>query len=589
MRELKGLITLFVAAIVLVSSFTAFAESTEYRIDELHMKTAIPNEMLAITRDCKKTDSYFSQFGFDYKETLKMFKQANVYLQAIKQDGSLTLSITMTKDKNSEKIGNYNRLEDKELKDIMSKYLNDDAYKSGSIVESNGVKYINLAMRTKSGKKTIQSQQYCTVANGMSIAIILDAPAGKKLKSADKTLVADVVADTYITDNNVFEKYRELIVYGGITLLAVILVIVILLVLLKKLKNPNRKHKHIVHELAHEHQISETTQIPRQKSVFNMTKPTMSFMKNYEPLKEKGKKTNDDIVDEILEETKDIKQAEPERASEKEMIFDEKPFEEKIKPAVETTKREVPLAEKIISDKSKKISEPVEEEYVPIAEPMEFPEKKKEEKPVLETEIETADEVVEEKLEKGNEYFEEVPEGKDMYAYSDVDTAVDEYSAAKAESQMIREERKETLETVKNVLKAVGRGILAVLGAIWSVICFIAVHLKYFCINVYRAFKKSRAKKKREKAEEERRRRIAEQRRRSREAQKARQRQNANRNEGDLVKVHSSGERRPQKRPSAQTQRRVQQRPQQRPQHRTQSGRGTAPSNRQNRGHRDRY
>lgn len=564
MKKFTRFFSLIAVLIIALSALavTAFAESTSYEIDELYMSIPIPNDMLAITRNSEKTDSYFSKFNLKYKKTMNNFKDGNIYLQAMKEDGSLTLTVTMTKDKNSEKLDNYANISDSELKSVMNKYLNDEAYKSGSIVGYGNLKYIYLTMSTKSGKKIIQAQQYLTVVNGMNITITLDAPAGVKLTSDDKETLTSIVEGTKIINNNFFARYKDLIVYGGVTLFGIVVVALAVFIIVKRLRNPDKKHKNIVHELAHEHRISETTKIPR-KSIFNITKPTMSFLKNYKPIEE----IEDSDVDEntVKEVTKKVRTEDekPPVVSENTQEFNEKPLKAK-KPA-----REVPLAEKIVANNVKSTSEPMEED-VPIAKPMEFSEDKHEKvEPINDEQIGELEDVKPERAEQDDfdsvdDYFDVVPDKQDMYAYSDVDTAVDEYSAAKAEARMIREERRESAEVVMRVFKAIGRGILNVLQGIWMVICYIIIHLKYFCINVFRAVKKSRAKKKRMKLEEERKRRAAEERRRQREAQRARQRQNANRGENDLVKMRSSDERRPARRTVYPSDRRPQQRPPQR-------------------------
>lgn len=561
MKRLKGIFSVLFAVMIALGSVTVFAASETYNVKELNMTLSVPNDMLAVMRESEKTDSFFSNFDLDYEDFMNSFESNGIYFQAVKQDASLTLTVTMSEDKNSKKIDNYNNLKDSELKDIMNKYLNDKAYKSGALVKCNNLKYIYLTLKTKSGKKTIQAEQYCTVVNGMNILLTLDAPAGKKLKSADKEMFKEVINSTHIEDNNFFTKYKNYIIYGGVTLFGIIVVVIVLIILLKKLRNPNRKNKHLIHELAHEHRISETTRIPTSKT----SQHTQSFMKNYKPVDE----TDKEIVEEV-EEIEEIPENNPETVTEEPEV-NKAEFEVKAniqKSDEEPVVNETPLAEKIVSNGSKTVSEPDEE--VPIAQPMEFKEK---EEPVEtpkepEQEIEIVD--VAEDSNEVDDYFEEVPEKENMYAYSDVGTAVDEYSAAKEESRLIREERRETADTILNILKAIGRGILAVLSTIWMIICYLVIHIKYFCINVYRAIKKSRAKKKRMKIEEQRRRNVAEQRRRQREAELARRRQNANRNEGDLVKVRSSGERRPAPRTAYPSNRRPQQRPQnRRPQQRS--------------------
>ncbi len=565
MKRLKGIFSVLFAVMIALGSVTVFAASETYDVKELNMTLSVPNDMLAVMRESEKTDSFFSNFDLDYEDFMNSFENNGIYFQAVKQDASLTLTVTMSEDKNSKKIDNYNSLKDSELKDIMNKYLNDQAYKSGALVKCNNLKYIYLTLKTKSGKKTIYAQQYCTVVNGMNILLTLDAPAGKKLKSADTEMFKEVINSTHIEDNNFFAKYKNYIIYGGVTLFGIIVVVIVLIILLKKLRNPNRKNKHLIHALAHEHQISETTRIPSQKSGFKASRHTQSFMNNYKPIDETDEKNVKEVekIEEIPENVPETVTEEPEVNKAE---FEVKPDVPEVQE--EPVEKETPLAEKIVSNGSKSVSEPDEE--VPIAQPMEFKDKEEPAKAPQESEQEIEIVDVAENSNEVDDYFEEVPEKENMYAYSDVGTAVDEYSAAKEESRLIREERRETADTILNILKAIGRFLLAVLSTIWMIICYLVIHIKYFCINVYRAIKKSRAKKKRMKIEEQRRRNVAEQRRRQREAELARRRQNANRNEGDLVKVRSSGERRPAPRTAYPSNRRPQQRPQnRRPQQRS--------------------
>ena len=536
MKKFARIFSVFVILVIVFGNvcLTAFAEKTSYEIDELNMSIPIPNDMLALTRNSEKTDPFLSKFGLKYKDTIENFENGNIYLQAMKEDGSLTLTVTMTQDKNSEQINNYESLSDDEIKGVMNRYLNDNAYKSGSVVEFNNIKYIYLTMSTKSGKKIIQAQQYSTVINGMNIIVTLDAPAGEKISTDDEEMFTSVIKQTKILEKNFFAQHQDYIIYGVATLIGLIIVAVVFVILIRHFKNPGRKHKNIVHELAHEHRISETTKIPR-KGIFNITKPTMSFMKNYEPIEEIGKENK---KNKKRAENRDY---EPQR---KDTQADE-PLSAKVKK----TEKEVPIEQKIVANNARRVSG--QEEEIPIAKPMEFKEEEPEEKPVYEekgSEGGFVQNPAEESFDKADDYFDEVPEKEDMYSYSDVETAVDEYSLAKEESRRIREERHESAETAKRVLMTIGRGILSVLQSILMIIVYIVIHCKYFCINLYRMIKKNRARKKRMKIEEERRKEASERRRAQREAQRARQRENANRGENDLVKVRSSEESRPVRR-----------------------------------------
>ena len=245
---MKKFARIFSAFVILVIVFgnvclTAFAEKTSYEIDELNMSIPIPNDMLAFTRDSEKTDPFLSEFGLKYKDTIENFENGNIYLQAMKEDGSLTLTVTMTQDKNSEQINNYESLSDDEIKGVMNKYLNDNAYKSGSVVEFNNIKYIYLTMSTKSGKKIIQAQQYSTVINGMNIIVTLDAPAGEKISTDDEEMFTSVIKQTKILEKNFFAQHQDYIIYGVATLIGLIIVAVVFVILIRHFKNPGRKHK----------------------------------------------------------------------------------------------------------------------------------------------------------------------------------------------------------------------------------------------------------------------------------------------------------------------------------------------------------
>lgn len=494
MKNTVRIIAAAVICVVIGSVFalTAFAENTAYEINELNMSIPIPNDMLVITRDSKKTDSFFSEFGLDYSETMDKLKEGNIYLEAMNSDSSLTLMVTKTETEESKSIGNYNSISDEELANIKEKLLEDKAYKSASVVEYKDIKYINLSMSHKEGKKTVQAQQYNTVFNGDNINITLQSAPGQKLSKTDKEMLASVVEGTAIIEENFFTKHGSLILYGSVTIFGIAVVVVVLIILLKKRGNPKRKHNDLVHELAHEHKISATTQIPR-KTIFNVTKPTNSFLTNYAPIEE---------------------------------------LDAEKKPA------QAPVPEK--AEVAKAVSEPVEEEIPTKRIPLE------EAQPVPEQAVSEETVVAEEGFDDVADYFDDdddlYNEPEDIYAAQNYTSDYEEYEEDEEEEHYVREGS--AAETAKKVFSAIGRGLVTFFTAVGRGIAFVAVHIKYFCINLSRMIKRSRAQKKRVKMEEERRRQASEQRRIQRDAERARRQRNLDRGENDLIKVHSSNERR---------------------------------------------
>jgi hypothetical protein len=516
----------------------AFAVNNTYEIDEIGMSISIPDDMLTITRDSKKTDTYFSTFGLDYTETMSNLTEGNIYLQAMKEDGSLTITVTMAETEDSKEFGNYNDLSEAEINSITSGYLKDKTYKSCAVAKYNGNTYMNLIVNTKSGNKTVQAQQSSTVVGGKLYTVSMYASAGKKLTDDNKTLMGTILSSVSITESNFFTDNMETIIFVGIIAIAGIAMIVLFIVLIKYLKNPVRKNKVLVHELAHEHRITETTQIPK-KRINKKAIHDEAFLDEYEPLGDNSRKKAT-VADNIKAE-KAVSTPVPEEELEQleDIIVPEKIQEE----IVEQTTEKSDIEEIIEEAKSQVISDEAEENNNEV------------EEVIPDQVIEDTEPVVqgEENLESATDYFDDVPKEEEMYSYTDVETAVDEYSTAHREARRSREydrpDKKEYSSQAKDValkvLKAIGRGILSVLQVIWMIICFVVIHLRYFCINVYRLIKRKNAQRKRRKAEEERKRRAEERRRRQREAEMNRRRQNANRGENDLIKVHSRDERVP--------------------------------------------
>lgn len=560
------------AAIALPFAFTAFAESTAYEIDALNMSIPIPDDMIVLTRDSTANDEFFKTFKLNYDTTMSKLTEGNIYLESVTKDSALTLTVTMTKTEDSKKIGSYNSLSDEELANIMQKLRENKTYKDASPVEYNDIKYICLNMSFKSGKKTVQAQQYNTVMNGENINITIQAAPGKKLKAADKELLGEIVGGVTILNDNFFNRNKSIILYGSITLVGIAVIIVVFVLLLKYFRNPNRKHKILVHELAHEHKITETTQIPK-KHIFNVTKPTNSFLTKYAPVGEKGKrKKKAEVLPEESREIKSYSEPVPEEA-----VVEEEPVTkveyqanaEEIEVPVEAVPAEVPaedIAEEVKAEAQPEAEVEAEPDVKEEPETVEEPEAQEVEEPEEAPEEEEAPaEKVEEKpqqavqsdeeFEETADYFDVVPEKGEMFSYTDVETAVDDYSKAKRGLDVNEDEEYEDIpnawDTVKKVLAAIGRGIAAVFRAIFVAIIFAATHLKYFIINLSRMIRRKHAQNKRRKIEEQRRRDASERRRMEREAERARRRTNASRGSNDLVQVHSSYERGAAPRPSS--------------------------------------
>lgn len=493
MKRINKVLAILIMAlmIALLSVTTAFCTDVAYEVKDGGFTVTLPDDMLTITRECEKNDPYFAKFGLDYDETMANFTQGNIYLQSIKEDSSVTFTAAVIETEESRQLHSYKDMSENELSSLKETLLQDKTYKSCSITRYNGNIYMNLTVNVKSGKKTVQALQCHTVADGKDFSFTLQPDKGKKISNDNKALMSAILNSVSIVEKNFFTENKETIIFGAIILGAFIVVLVLFIILYKHIKNPHRKNKNIIHQLAHEHQISETTQIPRGRVGKHIVE--QEFLEEYEPLED---------------------------------IEAPKPTPAKIQ------------AEKTVSTPAPR------EELIDTTE----------ETPIESVESAEPEQAVqaEESFENIDEYFDDVPEQEELYSYSDVNKAVEDYSEAKRQSLMDYDEKDTGHKENKAVavLKAIGKGLLTALQYIGLFLCFVIIHCKYFCINVYRLIKKKLAQRKKKKQQLERKRRAEERSQRQREAEMARRRQNSNRGENDLVKVRSSSypARRPQNR-----------------------------------------
>jgi len=491
---------LTIVAVIVFCISPAFAVAPKtYELKNIGLTLDVPSNMQTITRNTPKDDKTFSKLGLEYKATMENFKSGDIYLQSFNTKQMFLLTVTMTATKESKDVENYNNLTLEEMTQVKKGFTENSAYTSAQEIEINGYKYLKLMMQTQTDGKIVQTQQYNTVVNGNNYVIMLQAANGKKLTNSQKKLLLEVINTTTIEKPAFFYVHGKTLIITFSVVLGIAL-IVFLIILIKHLTDPKRKDKNLIHQLAHEHHITETTQIPRKKLQRYMleTAPEIQedFMETYSPLGEP----------EVQEETPEIIETEAE--GEESASSDTVKF-------------------RVVTHSAVKTANPVHDHA--------------DAPTIIRNSVEEA-EVVEGSKIKGTKYFTDIPSKREMYVYSDVSTAVEDYKLAKkVEQRRKRREREQAgykENPVLKVLKAIGKALGSFLMAVGMFLVYIVVHIRYFSINLYRLIKRKRAEKKRRKIIEERRRNEEERLRMKREAE-MRRRQRNQRDENDLVKVRS--------------------------------------------------
>ena len=586
-------------------TFICSAASQRYTINEIDdMVINLPDDMTAITRSSQNTDRYFSVFGLDYDTTMQNFKNGDIYLQGMDSMSSLTVTVTMTKNDDSNNIGNYNLLEADKLSQVSSNFLSQSEYTSCTPDTSGKIVWLNFDTNVTSNGLSIKAYQANTVYDGMSVSITLQRNSGN-VTPEDYAAFTEIVSSVNFLRESSINSLIPYIIIGAS--IAVILLMIILIIIVKHAKKRRKKNRNdkILEELAGKYTSKRRNKPEQENSEYSVyedekfeeNKDVYSEIENVDEYTiDKTEIDSDDFFKGVEQsDNGDVKiYKSSERKIDDSEIEDILSFR-KLSDKKSAAEAEEGIAEVVYSnsnhadnkDKTESVSETeientevtVENTESETAE--EAPSEEVKEKTDMVAELEDslfgeADENDEEdynndeelvrqeakrvKFKDSDDFFEEAPK-KTMGVISSKELR-------DAEDFDVINEVEERVKEVEKPSQNAGKSFVEAMKKVGGGIKSFGVHCGYFCTNVSRMIKHKHAMKKRQKAEAERRERA----RQRAERQRAQRREMEN---GGLVQVHSRSERRP-----AQNRRPVQQR---RP-----SSQQRRPSNPQNRNNRRR-
>lgn len=584
------------------STFICSAASQRYTINEIDdMVIYLPDDMTAITRSSQNTDRYFSVFGLDYDATMQNFKNGDIYLQGMDSMSSLTVTVTMTKNADSNSIGNYNLLEADKLSQVSSNFLSQSEYTSCTPDMSGKIVWLNFNTNVTSNGLSIRAYQANTVYDGMSVSITLQRNSGN-VTPEDYAAFTEIVSSVNFQKESSIGSMIPYIIIGAS--IFVILLIIILIIVVKHVKKRRKKNRNdkILEELAEKHISKRRNNPAKEQTEYNVYEDD-NFEENKDVYSEIGNeeeyridKTEIDSEDFF----KGVEQSDNEdvkiyKSSERKI--DDSEIEEilnfkRMSDKKAAAKAEESLAEVVYSNANhtdnEEITETKTETEIENTEEIaesetaeEAPAEDVKDKTNMVSELEDglfgeADENDEEdynndeelirqeakrvKFKDSDDFFEEAPK-KTMGVISSKEIR-------DAEDFDVINEVEERVKEVEKPSQNAGKSFVEAMKKVGGGIKSFGVHCGYFCTNVSRMIKRKHEMKKRQKAEAERRERA----RQRAERQRAQRREMEN---GGLVQVHSRSESR-----TAQNRRPVQQR---RP-----SSQQRRPSNPQNRNNRRR-
>ncbi len=581
-KILKKYSAAFVCLLLIISSsFMCSALGREYTISEIDdMKISLADNMLAVTRDSKDSDEYFSKFGLDRNTTMQNFESGDIYLQGMTEDAAITLTVTMTQTEQSKGIKNYNLLENDKLGEVISNFLDENEYpvctpdqsKDGQIIWL----YFNANVNSSDGQ--IKAYQAHTVYDGMSVNVILQRNGSNVTKSDYNTFMS-IVGSISFGREGFSDVIIPVIIVGCFIVFVILLIIAVIAVRLAKKKRKHSKNDKIISELADKYNLKDRRskgsygQPPYEdddseefmyigstsgegvsQSRSSDDKIDYNELEAFtEPYADKGGAESEFIdydssadvrldeneIDKIISDSRNSQRSDQQPSDEDIKIYDNsKPIDTEDSEHGQNFAGE--SDEGADSQQSQAYtSEDGEQESV-------------DEDDFEQEEFNNDEELVRQQARRNrfydsDDFFDEAPKiEKGIITEKDLDNAedYDVISEIEQKAEVVRSDSEEFKEKEKKT------SAVETLQTVFAGIKSFGTHLGYFCTNIYRAVKRKRAIAKRRKLEEERRERArlrAEKQRRQKQLER----------DGSLVQVHSRSDRRPtQRRPQSSQQRR---------------------------------
>lgn len=538
MKKSAGLLLTILTLVLMmtISVFNVFATDTSYYIEELKMNIDLPEEMVAVTRQSPETDKYYSLFGIDYETSIAEFERENIYLRGMYQDSSKVLNVTMLSDDQSQRIGDYNNLDDNQLVDVENVLLQQESYTSCTIERYDDNIYMNLQYTTEVNGNTVYATQYNTVVEGNYINITLIPANGQQLTAEDYQMLNKVISSVSFSSKNAnffMSLLENPIVMICVCVVAVVGVCVILTIIIRKGKKRRKKAKKAERKEKNQELIQELAQefsIGANNADYNESYTEEYKEADYSQYESQGEETADDILEQIKREKA---KEEAQRTQLYSRPVAEVPKEEN----VDVDSIKVYVGDEVPEETDDTVEEESAQSYPVI----------NEEKTVLrlvtnddEDEDEEYDEY-EEDEEEEEEIFgsEESFDQSDDYFDEGLDTDI--YSRDTVEDEDEYEEKRPAMNTgvAKEKAKTAGAVVLNGLLIFLNGVKSFFIHLGYFFTNLTRMIKRAYKKHKYQKAQQQKRREQEEARRRRQENLRRKQQRQREMEENGLVKVRS--------------------------------------------------
>lgn len=223
--------------LLLCSLVTTVALDDTYNIEELNLSVKVPKEYIVVTRTSDRNDSAFSDLSVSYEEKMNELKNADIYLQAISDDGVLKIDLSAAVTDSSEAVNNYSQMSSAQLKDVLDEMMTNSMYTSGVELKRNDIIFFDFKLQ----KDNSYGYQCHTVVNGMNINLVLQKN-GEEL-TADEIKIVTNIASSLDFSEIKQEGKNKVEIWRFLLFIAVIAVVILLVNIIYRHFHPSGKEE----------------------------------------------------------------------------------------------------------------------------------------------------------------------------------------------------------------------------------------------------------------------------------------------------------------------------------------------------------
>ena len=160
---------------VLFPVFGEAADSKDYTLGELGMTVSLPPDYAVFTRNMRKEEPVFAEFGISYDSWLEYMRESSMYLTGLSRGDSWEIAISMTDGM----LENFSQMEDIALS-VLGEFFTGSEYKNMGmsatdfeLYHHSQAKFIKIYYSYLKLPEDIDAIQYHTVYAGKTINIMI--------------------------------------------------------------------------------------------------------------------------------------------------------------------------------------------------------------------------------------------------------------------------------------------------------------------------------------------------------------------------------------------------------------------------------